>query len=465
LIESLFDVSGRKRDKMTRIQRTALVCLLLSCGVSVMLGFFPVRNRPDVMLDFRAVYYGTRCLLEHHDPYNPSELENVYRTIDGEHPSETVTVHQAVVMCINLPTTLLVVTPFAMLQWTSAHLLWMILTAVSLVFAGFLMWNFSANDATIISAALICFILANSEVLLATGNTAGIAVSLCVVAVWCFLQERYVWAGVLCLAVSLAIKPHDAGFIWLYFLLAGGVYRKRALQVLVVTAVLGLAAIVWVTPIAPHWMQELHSNIQVGSSPGGINEPGPTSLSGRSASVIIDLQAVISIFQNDPRIYNSVSYMVCGALLLVWSVCTLRARFSLARAWLALAAVVPLTLLVTYHRTHDAKLLLLTIPACGLLWAEGRTIRWVALVVSTAAIVFTADFPLIIILALTRNLHISNQWVSGHMPAAVLMSPVPLILLAMSIFYLWIYVQRASAADAAARSGENEETPLAPTKA
>jgi hypothetical protein len=450
---------------MTRIQRTAMVCLLLSCGVSVMLGFFPVRNRQDVMLDFRAVYYGTRCLLEHHNPYKANELENVYRTIDGDHSSETVTVHQAVVMCINIPTTFIVVTPFAMLQWTSAHVLWMILTAVSLVLAGFLMWNFSANNAPIISGALICFILANSEVLLATGNAAGIAVSLCVLAVWCFLNKRFELAGVLCLSVSLAIKPHDAGFIWLYFLLAGGVYRKRALQVLVVTAVLGLAAIVWVTPIAPHWMQELHSNIQVGSAPGGINEPGPASLSGRSASVIIDLQAVISIFQDDPRVYNTVSYLVCGALLLVWAVYTLRARFSLARTWLALATVVPLTLLVTYHRTHDAKLLLLTIPACGLLWAEGRTIRWVALVVSTAAIVFTADIPLIIILALTRNLHISNQWVSGHMLTVVLMSPAPLILLAMSIFYLWIYVQRTSAADAAAGPGENEETLLAPTKA
>jgi hypothetical protein len=158
--------------------------------------------------------------------------------------------------------------------------------------------------------------------------------------------------------------------------------------------------------------------------------------------MVINLQSVICVFRDDPRIYNSVSYLVCGSLLLVWSVCTLRARFSPARAWLALAAVVPLTLLVAYHRPYDAKLLLLTVPACALLWAEGGPIRWVALGLSTAAIVSTADIPLTILLTLTRNLHISTVGISGKLLTVVLMQPVPLILLAMGIFYLWIYVRR-----------------------
>jgi hypothetical protein len=329
-----------------------------------------------------------------------------------------------------------------MLPWGPAHVLWMIFTAGSLVLAGFLMWNIGANDSPLISGALICFILANSEVLFATGNPAGIVVSLCAVAVWCFLKERFVWAGVLCLAAGLSIKPHDAGLVWLYFLLAGGIYRKRALQTLLVISVLGLSAFLWVSHVAPHWMQELQSNLQVVSAPGGINEPGPASLFGRSTAMVIDMQAAISVFRNDPRIYNSVSYLVCGALLLIWSIHTLRMPFSQHRAWLALAAVVPLTLLVTYHRPYDAKLLLLTVPACALLWAEGTSIRWVALLVSTAAIVSTSDIPMIMIVALTRNLHISMAGISGKLLTVVLLQPIQLILLAMGIFYLWIYVRR-----------------------
>ena len=57
------------------------------------------------------------------------------------------------------------------------------------------------------------------------------------------LFGNYKLAGILCMAVSLAIKPHDSGLVWFYFLLAGGVYRKRALQTLAVTVLLALPAI------------------------------------------------------------------------------------------------------------------------------------------------------------------------------------------------------------------------------
>jgi hypothetical protein len=350
--------------------------------------------------------------------------------------------YQAVTIYRNLPTTFIFVAPFAMLPWWPALLLWLTLTAGVLILAAFLMWNLGAKYAPKVFLFLICILLANCEMIFGGGNTAGIAVGLCVVAVWCFLEERFVLAGVLCLAISLAIKPHDAGLVWLYFLLAGAPYRKRALQTLLITAVLGLAAILWVTPITPHWMQELHANMLTTSAPNGINEPGPASVTGRYAYMIIDLQAAVSVFRDDPRIYNPASYLVCGALLLVWAARTLRARFSQRRAWLALAAVVPLTMLVTYHRPWDAKLLMLTVPACAMLWAEGRPIRWIVLLVSTAGIVSTADIPLTILVILTKNLQVSTAGLLGQIRTVMLMEPTPLILLAMSIIYLWIYLQR-----------------------
>jgi hypothetical protein len=425
---------------MTRTQRTALVCLLLSCGVSVFLGFYLERNMHDVMLDFKGIYYGTRCLFQHADPYKPGEPLRAYMA-DGERllPNEDG-LRQNLTWDVYFPAASIFIAPFAMLPWGTAHLLWISFTAGSLIFAAFLIWNSGADFAPIISVGLICLILANSEILFLLGNTAGIVVSLCVVAVWCFLRERFIWAGILCLAFSLAIKPHDAGLVWLYFLLAGGIYRKRALQTLLATTVLAVLAILWVTPIAPHWMQELHSNILTAC---GLNDPVFASAVRIGPCMIINLQSAIYIFRDDPRVYNLVSYLVCGALLLVWSVSTLRSRFSQRRAWLALAAVVPLTLLVTYHRPYDAKLLLLTVPACALLWSEGKPIRWIALLVTTAGIVSTADIPLTILLTLTRNLHISTVALSGQLLTVLLMRPIPLILLAMAIFYLWLYMRHA----------------------
>jgi hypothetical protein len=428
---------------MTRTRPIALFWLLLCCGISVLWGSFLERSSPDGMIDFKGVFYGARCLLQHSDPYKPGEPLRVYLAELGDRPLPSDVLRQVLSQNIYPPTTFIFIAPFAILPWAPAHLLWMILSAGSLLLAAFLIGNRRANYAPIISGGLICFILANCEAVLATGNTAGIVVGLCVVAVWCFLEERFVWAGILCLAISLAIKPHDAGLVWLYFLLAGGACRKRALQTLVVTALLCLPAILWISPVAPHWLPELHSNFLAQSAPGGQAYPGPNSANtGSGPSMIISLQTAIYIFRDDPRIYNLVSYLVCGALLLIGLVRTLKARFSTARAWLALAAIVPLTILVTYHRAYDAKLLLLVIPACAMLWAEGGPIRWLALLVTTAGIVFTADIPLTILLMLTRNLHISTAELSGQMLTVMLTRPAPLILLAMGIFYLWVYMRR-----------------------
>ena len=45
-------------------------------------------------------------------------------------------------------------------------------------------------------ARLLCLFLLGSELLLEFGNAAGIAISLCVIAVWCFLKDRFVSAGI-----------------------------------------------------------------------------------------------------------------------------------------------------------------------------------------------------------------------------------------------------------------------------
>jgi hypothetical protein len=269
-------------------------------------------------------------------------------------------------------------------------------------------------------------------------------------------------AGILCLAISLAMKPHDAGLVWFYFLLVGAPYRKRALQTFLITAVLGLCAFLWVSHVAPNWIESWHSNLSAISAHGGINEPGPTSLTGHSPGMVIDLQAAVSIFRDDPRIYNPASYLVCGALLLIWSVRTLRSRFTQSRAWLALATVVPLTMLITYHRPYDARLLLLTIPACAMLWAEGGAIRRIALLVTTAGLVLTGDIPLAILSNLANDLRVGTAGIFGKILTVVLLRPASIILLVMGIFYLWMYLRR-TAMTSTAESEEPNETPLAST--
>jgi len=162
---------------------------------------------------------------------------------------------------------------------------------------------------------------------------------------------------------------------------------------------------------------------------------------------LISLQTVVSFFRDDPRIYKSVSYLICAPLLAVWAFVTMRSRLSPKLVWLALAAISALTMLPIYHRLYDAKLLLLTVPACAMLLAEGGLIGRLALVLNSAAFVLTGDLSWGIILGIIRHLHVPATGLSAQMVIAAQAFPVPLILLVLGVFYLWIYVRRCSIHD------------------
>lgn len=431
---------------MTKTRRDSLVLLLLGAVVFVLWGVKAERGSIVAMADFKSVYYGARCMLEHVDPYNGTALERIYVSEGGENPaiseSARAQLRKVVGIDVNLPTALFLVAPIAALAWAPAHVLWMALIAAGLLIAGWLMWRASDEYASVCAAALIGFLVASSELLLEVGNTAGIAVSLCVIAAWCFVEERFVAAGVVCMAVSLAIKPQDAGLVWLFFLLGGAVYRRRALQSLVVTVALSLPGILWVSTLSPHWMQEMRANLALTEVRGALNNPGPVNFHAEGiGAMLVNLQTVVSLIRDNPRFYNSVTYCVCGALLLVWAVATLRSRRSPARDWLALAAIAALSMLPVYHRQHDTRLLLLMFPAFAMLWARGGPRARLAFVLSAATMVLTANPVMRILAGMALYWHLAAGGVAKRLLAVLMTRPAPLILLAVGIFYLWIYAR------------------------
>jgi hypothetical protein len=209
----------------------------------------------------------------------------------------------------------------------------------------------------------------------------------------------------------------------------------------------------WVWHIAPNWVWELHSNILAFSAHGGINDPGLASSGAHGLAMVISLQPVISVFRDDPAIYNAGSYLLCAPLLLIWAFVTLRSRTTPARAWLALAAVAALSMLPVYHRQYDAKLLLLTVPACAMLWAEGGPIGRLALLLNTAGFVLTGDLTWVVLLGLIHRLHLPATELSQWILIAVQVFPAPLIILSISVFYLWVYARRCSSSASEAEVG------------
>jgi hypothetical protein len=304
--------------------------------------------------------------------------------------------------------------------------------------------------APVLSSLLICPFLINSELILGIGNPAGISIGLCVIAVWCFLKDRFIQAGILCFAVSLAVTPHDAGLIWLYFLLAGGIYRKRALQTLAITVILCLPAVLWVSHVAPDWGTELHQNLQMAEAHGAPSDPGPDTMEARGlGALIVDLQTAISLFRDDPHFYNPVSYLICAPLLFVWGVIVLRKPATEEGTWLGLAAMSAISMLPIYHRTHDTRLLLLVFPAFSLVWTRGGAIKWLAFAVTGTGAALLGILPGMLLARIYGSLlEAPSPGIGGRVVALVFNRPMPLILLAIGIFYLWVYARPAfSAAD------------------
>jgi alpha-1,2-mannosyltransferase len=403
--------------------------------VLLILGFLLKAQSPGSVHDFISSYYATRCLVHHHDPYLENEILKTYQAEGGDHSFDDPEDRATILRYVYPPSTFVAILPFAVLPWSAAHVLWALVSAGSLIVAGFLAWDLGAEHAPVLCGALVAYLLANSEIIVVLGNPSALMIGLCIFSVWSFLRERFVAAGILCLALSLAIKPQGPALVWLFFLLVGGVFRKRAILVFIIAVLISLPMVVWVTTVAPHWMQELHANIQSFSGQGGPTDPGPAST---MRTEFLDLQVVISRFFDSPTIYNLISYSIMAPILLAWAAITARSGFAKETAMYALASVASLSMLPVYHHYYDTKLILLCIPAVAALWVRRDRFAWIAVFLSAGSLFFTGDLSHWLVTHAAIRL---QGLIGARFADALMVFPAPLILLTMGSFYLWIYWQ------------------------
>jgi len=446
--------------RVKKARRDGLLLLVLGAVVFVLLGVALENSSTAPAADFRALYYPARTLVSNSDPYLVGQVEPIYQADRANFPGDGWKSLQIATQNVYPPTAFTFMFPFAVLSWKPAHILWIICTIVGLLSVSGLVWKVSAEYAAIACGALICLFLVNSELLVISANAAGIVVSLCVVAVCCFLRSRFVILGVVCLAISLSIKPQETGFVWLYFLLAGGAFRKYAWQTLLATIAISLPAVLWVWQVSPHWLEEWRFNLAAFSAHGAMNDPGPASSGGHGLAMVISMQAFLSVIRDDPHFYNIGSDLICAPLLLAWGFITLRRRASVSRAWLALASIAAISMLPVYHRQYDSKLLLLTVPACVMLWAEGGLVGWLAMLINTTAFVLTGDLTWAILLGVISRLPLPASGVGTTARTALQMFPAPLILLVTGSFYLWAYARGHGGHPAEESAGKGSIPPV-----
>jgi len=430
---------------MANARRDGLLLLALGALVFVLFGLALARSAAAPGEDFRVLYLPAKCLLQGGDPYNPNDVLRTARQEGIHYSRDDWKLQQISTRSIYPPSSYAFVMPFAMLPWRLAYTSWLIFTTSLMLVASYLLWRVCAFTAPAISGALLALVLINSELIVILCNASGVVAGLCAVAVCCFLYQRYPWLGVVCLAASISIKPHNTGLVWLYFLLAGSVFRKRALQTLAVSAAMALPCLLWVFARSPHWFGEWQSNIAFLAAPGGISDPGPSSLGGHGLGMVISLQAMLSFFRDDPRFYNLGSYLLTAPLLLVWIWVTVRTHATRDRAWLAIASIAVVSLLPVYHRQYDAKMLLLTIPGCVILCTQFPRFGRQAKLATVSAILFTGDLLWAIALGLLSlappPVTPRAQWLW----TAAQMLPAPLALLLAAIFFVWAYARTSTA--------------------
>ncbi len=423
-------VSSLKGRENTQLP--VLILLALSCIFFVVKGFHDERQALQGF-DFKPVYSGARCLLAHCNPYNSGEIRKAY--IDGGGSP----LDDRAFRPFNanyLPSALFWAIPFALLPWNIALNLWLSISAALFITAACLMANLCLESDSKFSVVLLSIFVASSTILMMLAQPAGPAIGLCVIGVWCILQKRLPAVCIICFALSLTLKPHLGGLIWLYFFMSGGYARRRALQIMAATIFFCLPGVLWASlmPQSAHWPADLQANLVGIAAHGNASDPGPAN---SEASAIANLQAVVSILRDDRAYDNLVTFCVIGTLILFWINAAVRAPESRRKDLLGIAAIAYLCLLPIYHRQYDTRLLLLTFPAMGLLASEGGIAGVFAVITALATIASTNHaYPRIM------AEHFRNQEATlGPFKTIILTRPIPVVLLFGAIFYLACFMR------------------------
>jgi hypothetical protein len=216
------------------------------------------------------------------------------------------------------------------------------------------------------------------------------------------------------------------------------------LQTLAIVVPVACWAAISVAQLSPDWMIELRQNLMTTMGPGQTNNPLAVMVDPLwPGSMIVSLQTLTGVFWTDPRIYNGLAYLVLAPLIVFWVLKSKGSRLDPARAWIALATVVPISMLAGYHRQHDTRLLLLALPACAMLAARKDRVGRLAVVFTSVAVLASSNLVLPLFGHVSHGLRDRMPGVGGELLYAIVGRPVPLALLAMSGFYCWLLLRPA----------------------
>ena len=331
--------------------RTTLVLLLLCYGTVIFTVRGVARGARDSS-DFATLFSATRAWVHGANPYDHANVIHEWHAAGGD---DEAIPNKRATPSVYPPTTFLVLYPWALVSWPHARVIWLVVSAGSIVFAlASLLYTCSPR----LPAARVLGFLGLSLALyplssgISKGNPGVLATSLITLSVTLAPIRREFVGGVL-LALALAVKPQLAALFFVYHLV-----ERRWCLVATATAIflaIAIIAIARTERINAAWKTDWLANVHATTEAGGINDiTGANPYRFQAINLSVLTQAITG------------SPPVANALAIALSVLALLALLFLYRVgdrpdrhWLFAGALAVFCLLPVYHRFYDACLLIL----------------------------------------------------------------------------------------------------------
>ncbi len=337
--------------------------ILLILGATVELGFRGVRRALSDMRDFAVVYTSTRAFERGKNPYDDSVLRAIWLEANHYKPDDS----NALDLALYPPTTYLLLSPLALLDWTGVRWAWI---CINLMGVAVLVVSLTRYGPGKLSpwktACTTAFILGFGPIhtAIAKGQLAVVVAAILALAIVAEARNAVVLTAIL-IGVAVSLKPQIAAPVMVLYLV-----QRRWTGISVVAGV--ASALLCVADLrlfwaGVPWVGSLVRNVSLAAAPGGIYDPSSTN---PLAFQLVNASALLHRLTSNQAaltlLLAAIGVLVCFFLWKRGQYC----RDLLADPT-AFAAACVLGLVLVAHRYYDAAVLVFVF-----VWALRGTSGW-----------------------------------------------------------------------------------------
>jgi Glycosyltransferase family 87 len=353
--------SPRDLSWRLRIGWTVLVVLILAAtGELALRGF---RRALSDMQDFAVIYSSTRAFETGRNPYDGAAMRAAWLEATHAKPGDPTPDDLA----LYPPTTYLLLSPLALLDWTHVRWAWIslnligvavLVVALARVEPGKLPpWKMACATAFVLGFGPI-------HTAIAKGQLAVVVAAILALAVVAEARNAVLLAAIL-LGLAASLKPQIAAPVIVLYLLQS---RWKAIAV-VAGVTSGLLCLAWLRLwwAGVSWIGPLLRNVSLASQAGGVYDPAPTN------PLAFQLVNASALFRRLIGNQTAVTLLLAGIGITVCFVLWKRGqnRFDLLADNTAFAAACVLGLVLVSHRYYDASVLVFVF-----VWALRSASTW-----------------------------------------------------------------------------------------